>query len=350
MNQERKSPGDSPEPSLTPQDSPGEVIQSPSTLGWKAVVVLFVMLAGIAVGYGWLQHDAAQQLATEREGLRASLAQAKSQEDALLARVNALSAAQAQVPAARPGTEGTPQAETVKDAQFAAAPNAAPRHRTHAATARRTPVDDPRWKQFQQQLGDQQNALAENQKELAKNRELIAQTQSNLDQAKTDLNSNLQSTRNDLGSDIARNHAEVVALQKKGERAYFEFSFEKSKTFHHAGPISIALRKADSKHQFCDLDLVVDDRTLSRKHVNLYESVSFYPEGYPLPVEVVVNHIEKDSIRGYVSEPKYRTPAQTQTASATPAPTTTSAAVNPPAPAPSPDVKLEHRDDQGTVH
>ena len=143
-----------------------------------------------------------------------------------------------------------------------------------------------------------------------------------------------------------------MALQKKGERNYFEFSFEKSKTLHHTGPISIALRKADSKHEYCDLDMVVDDKSITRKHVNLYESIALYPEGYPQPVEVVINHIDKDEIRGYVSEPKYHSTEQAASASAAPpAPNATSAAVTPsPDPAPASDAKLEHHDAQGIVH
>ena len=140
----------------------------------------------------------------------------------------------------------------------------------------------------------------------------------------------------------------MVALQKKGERTYYEFNFEKSKTYHHTGPISMALRKADAKHEFCDLDMIVDDKNITRKHVNLYESISLHPEGYPQPVEVVINHIDKDAIRGYVSEPKYR--STEPVAAAAPAPMTTSASVTPPEPATSSEVKLEHRDPQGTVH
>jgi len=336
---------------LNPQPQ-GEVLQESSSLVWKVVAVMILMLACIAAGYGWLQHDAAQQLAAEREDLRTSLAQAKSQEDALTVKVNALTAAQAQEQAARAQQEEAArvQAETVRSEQFVPQTIVEePRHKARPAVAHhRTPVDDPRWKQFQQQLGDQQNALAESQKELAKHQELITQTQANLDQTKSDLTTNLQSARTELGSDIARNHAEVVALQKKGERTYYEFGFEKSKTFHHTGPISVALHKADSKHGYCDLEMVVDDKNVTRKHVNLFESISLYPEGYPQPVEVVINHIDKDSIRGYVSEPKYRTPEQAVAAG--PAPTATSAAVNPPEPAPASDGKLEHRDPPAATH
>jgi hypothetical protein len=175
---------------------------------------------------------------------------------------------------------------------------------------------------------------------LAESQKQIAETQANLQQAKSDMEGNLQSARTELGGDIARNHAELVALEKKGERNYYEFSFEKSKTYHHAGPISIALRKADAKHEYCDLQMLVDDREITRKHVNLYESTAFYPQGYPLPLEVVINRIDKDSVQGYVSEPKYRS---TERADA-PAPSATAASVNPPTPA-AQDSKLEHREE-----
>ncbi len=330
MNNGEQTPSqDSQGPILNPEHSQIEEFQEPSSMGWKIAIVVFVLVAGIAAGYGWMQHNAAQQLAAERADLRASLAQAKSQEDALTAKVNALSAAQAQEEAARA------QAEAAKNEQSPPRNSEAPRHITHRAAARRAPVDDPRWKQFQQQLGDQQKELADSQKQ-------IAETQANLEQAKSDLDGNLQSARTELGGDIARNHDEVVALEKKGERNYYEFSFEKSKTYHHTGPLSIALRKADSKHEYCDLQVIVDDREISRKHVNLYEPITLYPDGYPLPLELVINRIDKDSVHGYVSEPKYRSTEK----AAAPASAATTAAVNPPAPVTS-EVKLEHREEAG---
>ncbi|MGD0227354.1 MAG: hypothetical protein ABSF71_33930 [Terriglobia bacterium] len=333
MNNEERAPSrDSQEPAFNQEHSQTEAVPEPSSMGLKLALVLFVLVTGIAAGYGWLQHNAAQQLALERADLRASLAQAKAQEDALTAKVNALSAAQAQEEATRAQAEGV-KAEAVKNEQFPPQPREVPRHSKHVLNAHRAPADDPRWKQVQQQLGDQQKALADSQKQ-------IADTQASLEQAKSELEGNIQSARTDLGGDIARNHDELVALQKKGERNYYEFSFEKSKAYHHTGPISIALRKADSKHEYCDLEMVVDDKEITRKHINLYESVTFYPQGYPQPLELVINRIDKDSVHGYVSEPKYRAPEQ----AVTPAPAPTSASVNPPAPA-TQDVKLEHRDD-----
>jgi len=329
MSQEPVKLEESTKPPLHPNQTPEEGIHDPSSWGLKSAVVLFVMLAGVAGGYGWLQHNVAQQLASERAELSAALAQAKTQEDALTAKLNALNVAQAQAQEEAARAE----AAAAKNEQFPPRTSLAPRTPVHrAVTNQAPPPDDPRWKEVQGQIADQQKQLADNQKQ-------IAETQANLDQAKSTLEGNLQSARTELSGDIARNHTELMALEKKGERNYYEFSFEKSKAYHHAGPISIALRKADPKHEYCDLQILVDDRELDHKHVNLYEAVTFYPQGYVLPLQVVINRIDKDSIRGYVSEPKYRPTEQ----AATPAPPAAAGAVDAPAAS---DAKLQHRPDE----
>jgi hypothetical protein len=329
MNEERKPSGESQDPALNPESSQVEEFQKTSSLLLEIAVVVFALVAGIAGGYGWLQHDAARQLISERAELSAALAQAKSQEDALIAKVNALSIAQAQEEATHA------QTEAVKNEQFPPRNSGSLKAATHRAAAHPVPADDPRWTQVQQQLGDQQKELADSQKR-------IDETQANLQQAKSEMEGNLQSVRTDLSSDIARNHEELVALEKKGERNYYEFSFEKSKTYHHTGPISIGLRKTDPKHEYCDLQMLVDDREITRKHINLYESITFYPEGYPLPLELVINRIDRDSVHGYVSEPKYRSTLR----AATPAPAPTAASMTTPTPA-AQDIKLEHREEGG---
>jgi hypothetical protein len=331
MNEERTPPEHSPDPILDREDSPFQRDPEPSSAGLKIAIVIFVLVAVIAAGYALAQHSSAQQLASEGADLRASLAQAKAQDDALTAKVNALSAAQAQQAQEEAARQ---QAEAARNEQFLHRTGETPRHTIHQTTARRAPVDDPRWKRVQEQLGNQQKELEANQKQ-------IADTQANLDQAKSDMAGNLQAARTELGGDIARNHQEVVDLEKKGERNFYEFSFERSKTYHHAGPVSISLRKADSKHEYCDLQMLVDDREITRKHVNLYESITLYPEGYPRPLEVVVNHIDKNSVRGYVSEPKYRSTEQTSASANVPA--ATSASATPPTGAAAPEVQLEHR-------
>jgi hypothetical protein len=66
------------------------------------------------------------------------------------------------------------------------------------------------------------------------------------------------------------------------------------------------LRKANTKHEYADLEMLVDDFTVSKKHVNIYEPVVFYSGDRKLPVELVINSIAKNHIHGYVSEPKYK--------------------------------------------
>jgi hypothetical protein len=109
-----------------------------------------------------------------------------------------------------------------------------------------------------------------------------------------------------LTGSIARTHDELVLLQKKGERNYREFDVAKSKQFNFDGPVGIRLKKANVKHDYADLELMIDDRSLSQKHVNIYQPVMFYTPDIPQPIELVINSITKDHIRGYISSPKYR--------------------------------------------
>jgi hypothetical protein len=52
--------------------------------------------------------------------------------------------------------------------------------------------------------------------------------------------------------------------------------------------------------------MVVDDVHLEKKNVNIFEPVYLTLSDRPQPVEVVVNHVGKNEVRGYVSQPKYK--------------------------------------------
>jgi len=105
---------------------------------------------------------------------------------------------------------------------------------------------------------------------------------------------------------LPRPHDELALLQKRGERNYYEFQIDKSKQFHAEGPLSLSLRRVNVKQGYYDVVLVVDDRQLEKKHVNLYEPLMFTLADRPQPVELVVNQINKNQVKGYVSEPKYK--------------------------------------------
>ena len=143
--------------------------------------------------------------------------------------------------------------------------------------------------------------------------------QGKLDSTRDDLSGSLASTRNELSGSIARTHDDLVALQKRGERNYYEFQITRSKDFHRVGPISLSLRKANTKRKSYDLALSVDDNQLQKKSVNLFEPVWINLEDRPQPLQLVVNQITKDQIQGYVSEPKYKRSELGDTASVKPA-------------------------------
>jgi septal ring factor EnvC (AmiA/AmiB activator) len=158
---------------------------------------------------------------------------------------------------------------------------------------------DRRLDRLQGQLTETQNTLTSTREELASAREQASRD-------KEELDGKLNSTRDDLNGSIARTHDDVVALQKRGELNIYEFKLTKSKEMHRVGPLSISLRGANAKRKSYDLAMMVDDNALSKRNVNLYEPVWITLGDRPQPVQLVVNHVEKNEIEGYVSEPKYR--------------------------------------------
>ncbi len=274
-----------------------EFNSSPSNRGLKIAVA--VLIIAMVVGFGWAfsSHHNADQLAASRDELQASLSQTRSQVDALTAKLNAMTTAAA---AAQAPQETAPQPE--QGAQQEETASTATRH-AHATAkrhvARRHSAEDPRWKKVQSQIDQQKQQLTDQQKQLQ-------ETQANLDKTRTDLQNNLDSTRTELSGGIAKNHDELVTLERKGERNYYEFDLMKSKQFRREGPLSISVRKVNVKHGYADLTMLVNDAELTRKHVNLYEPIMFRPEGFTAPVEIVINNVQKNRIHGYVSEPKYK--------------------------------------------
>jgi hypothetical protein len=240
-----------------------------------ACVTLFVLAYAVRERRAAIQwaSDAAR-LTAENKRLTLSLDQTQSQVGSLEARLSATGIAVSQL------TSPSPQSVPVE-------PNRAV---VPEAAARRT-GQSRQWMKVENQLAAQQRA--------------IASTQRNLEKARTDLEGKLSSARDELNGSIARTHDELVALERKGERNYYEFDLVKSKQFQRVGPLNLSLRKANTKRDYYDMALVVDDRELNKKHVNLYEPLLIYPVDSHQPLEIVVNKVSKDKVDGYVSAPKY---------------------------------------------
>jgi hypothetical protein len=254
-------------------------VLAPPTLILPVVLLAFVTLCVFA--YAVRERSAAIQsvadaarLTAENKRLTLSLGQTQSEIDALEAKLNATRIAVSQL------TPPSPQPLPVE-----------PNRAVVPGAARRLTGQSRQWMKVENQLAAQQRA--------------IASTQRNLEKARMDLEEKLSSARDELNGSIARTHDELVALEKKGERNYYEFDLVKSKQFQRVGPLSLSLRKANAKHEYFDMAMVVDDRELNKNHVNLYEPLLIYPADSHQPLEIVVNKVSKDKVDGYVSAPKY---------------------------------------------
>jgi len=242
------------------------------------VIALLVLLgvAGVALGYGYHQQTLVGHLTAQQSVSDATISQMQGQLSSVTSKLNDMTAAQQ--------AQAQADAEKQADKKTSASTTHTGAHRPTAA--------DKRYKQLQAQLAEQQKELKDTQDLVAKNR--------------TDLEGNISSTRDELNGSIARTHEELVVLQKRGERNYTEFDLMKAKQFQRIGPLTLSLRRANTKHKNYDIEMIVDDNQMSKKKVNLYEPIWIHTENESQPVQIVVMRIEKNLIHGYVSAPKYK--------------------------------------------
>jgi len=232
-----------------------------SAIRFRAAGAALLILVVAAVAYALHERSVATQVAVQNSALASTLNAARDQISALSARLDTMNAQRSVEKSATPHSGIYRKPLTAADT----------RHR----------IDDRSWKKVQGQLDEQAKQIESARRDLA-------------------------NTRTELQGSIATTHDELVMLEKKGERNYHEFYLEKTAQFQREGPVGVRLRKANTKHEYADLEMLVDDFAVSKKHVNIYEPVVFYSADRKLPVELVINSISKNRIHGYVSEPKYK--------------------------------------------
>jgi hypothetical protein len=172
---------------------------------------------------------------------------------------------------------------------------------------RREQVDAQRLETAQKQTAQQVTAVASDVSNVKTDvggvKTDVAKTQSDL----ATTISQLQAVKGDLSntnSVIARNHDELVLLQHKGDRNYYEFTLIKGKR-KPVGTVSLELRKADMKKNKFTLNILADDKNYEKKDRNVNEPLQFYSGKDPALYEIVVNSIaSKNQISGYLSTPK----------------------------------------------
>ena len=246
---------------------PEETPSHPGSATRFRATVAALLAVGIAAGaYAVHERSVANQLADQNSVATSTLNATRDQMSALTTRLDAMNAE--------------------RTAEKAAASHSALDHsvlyrKPVTAASMRHRIDDPRWKKVQGQLDDQGKQIDSTRQDLA-------------------------NARTELQGSIATTHDQLVMLEKKGERSYYEFDLNKTGQAQREGPVGVRLRKANTKHEYADLEMMVDDFKVSKKHVNIYEPVVFHSADRKAPVELVINSIGKNHIHGYVSEPKYK--------------------------------------------
>src|SRR4029077_126825 len=115
---------------------------------------------------------------------------------------------------------------------------------------------------------------------------------------------NLDMTRTEFGTLIARNHDEIDQLRRVGERDYFEFTLDGKGNRSKVGDLMVELRGTNVKKNQFTVALYVNDMRLEKKNRAIDEPIYFYTHGTRSPLEFVVNQIAKDKVVGYMSVPK----------------------------------------------
>jgi len=124
-----------------------------------------------------------------------------------------------------------------------------------------------------------------------------------------DTKSKLERATGDMGvmsGLIARNHDDLEELRRKGDRNYYEFTLQKSKTPQRVGPVQISLNKADQKKSRYTVTVLADDKAIEKRDKTAGEPVQFYVKGTQryAPYELVVFDVGKNQVTGYLSTPK----------------------------------------------
>ena len=159
-----------------------------------------------------------------------------------------------------------------------------------------------------QQVNDLKHeiALKADQQQLGALTEDVSNTKTDLNNTKKNVQELVNSfgmTRTQFGTLIARNHDEINALRKLGERDYYEFTLVRHHPIHLAS-IGLDLKKTNRKHHRFTVDLLVDDVWVRKSHRTIDEPIFFATQRSHSFCELVVNKVDKGVIYGYISTPK----------------------------------------------
>jgi DNA repair exonuclease SbcCD ATPase subunit len=174
---------------------------------------------------------------------------------------------------------------------------------------RRQQADATRLQSVESQQQATQKAVSSVSSDVSSVKTDVGGVKTDLGNTQTELKtaeSQLQSMKGDLGVQsglIATNHDELEILKHKGDRNYYEFTLNKGQR-KPVSTVSLELKKADLKHSRYTLDVYADDKKIEKKDRGLNEPVQFYTGKDSYLYELVVNSIDKNTVKGYISTPK----------------------------------------------
>jgi DNA repair exonuclease SbcCD ATPase subunit len=131
----------------------------------------------------------------------------------------------------------------------------------------------------------------------------VATTRTDLEATKA----RLESMKGDMGvmsGLIATTRGDLEVLKHRGDRNYYEFTLDKSKSPKPVSTISLQLKKTDPKKGKFTLNVLADDRTIEKKDRNMNEPIQFYTGREHMLYELVIWTVDKNRITGYLSTPK----------------------------------------------
>ena len=153
------------------------------------------------------------------------------------------------------------------------------------------------------QVGDVQTDVSGVKTDVGAVKTDVASTQADLANTKGQL-TRVVGDQGVMSGLIATTHDELVQLEHRGDRNYYEFTLRKGGPAQNVGTVKLQLKKVNDKHSRYTMNVNSDDRTIEKKDKNIDEPVQFYSGKTPALFEIVVNNISKNTVTGYLSTPK----------------------------------------------
>ena len=270
--------------------SPQESYHYESTGTPRWIAVLFgVVIAGLAV-LGYASYSTQSRMSTD-------LAKQQDQNKILTAQ---LDQANSRIADLKSQMEITTQRVGLTQSELAQAKSRAEaiRKDQQASDQKLTAQLGEVKKESEEKIGAVANEVGGAKKDIADTKTDLEATKGKLERSLGDMNV--------MSGLIARNRDDLEDLKRRGDRNYYEFTVQKSKSAQRVGPIQMSLGKTDPKKAKYTITLVADDKTIEKKDKTSGEPVQFYVKGSSrmAPYEIVVFDVGKSQITGYLATPK----------------------------------------------